>query len=142
MAIDEHGKTRQNDIPDYYLYKDGDRWMKTSKATTREINDWIFRRKGIFNTQGHSFYPQWDAPDFLTTRRVAWRITEDGERVARWGWAIRDHDKNHRSCRPLGNGECAVQVLRTLGYDPKVHMWTLDTLPNAATPEQVRRFIN
>lgn len=136
--IDAQGKTRQNDIPDYYVYKDGDQWMKTSKATTREINDWLFRRTGTFNTQGRSFYPQWNAPDFMTTRRVAWRITEDGQRVARWSWVIADHDKNHRDCRPLGNGECARQALRTLGYDPKVRMWTLDELPNIATPEQMR----
>lgn len=136
--IDAHGKARQNDIPDYYLYKDGDQWMKTSKETTREINDWLFRRTGTFDTAGRAFYPQWNEPDYKTETRVAWRITEDGHRVARWSWVIRDHDKNHRQCQPLGNGTCGIKVLRMTSWDAQKRMWTLLPLENAATPEQMR----
>lgn len=138
MAIDEQGRSRENDIPNFYIYEHNGKWMRTSEATTREINDWQFRRKGTFDTAGHSFYPQWTEPDFKTEQKIAWRITKDGDRVARWSWVVHSHDKSHRFCKPLKDGNCAHKVLRKLSWDPKVRLWTLDKLDGQPSPDEVR----
>lgn len=113
-----------NDMPIFYTYQDKEGWKRTDASTTKEINRaFIMRKDGKFDTCKFSFYPQWRAPNDANERKVAWRITAEGQQVARWNWCECEHKTSHRQCEPIGNGMCKVRKLLMLRYDPNVKMW-------------------
>lgn len=132
-------RPRLNDIPDFYIYKEAGKVMRTNKNLTKEINTAIFRRSSTFDTCGRTFYPQWTEPNFLTQQRAAWKISQDGLRIARWTWKTQTHDRTHRACHLLKDGKCAVRVIRRVGWDPKIRLWTLDKVEDQPTEDEMRQ---
>lgn len=114
-----------NDLPAFYVYEAKDGWMKTDKRLTQDLNRMAFG--GIkCATNGYSFYPQWGKPDYLNETKIAWRITADGERVARWYWCEREHNRSHgNTCKLTEHGKCITQCLCRLQWDNAKQFWTL-----------------
>lgn len=128
----------ETDVPIFYLYENNGQWTRTDKNLTKDINNHVFRHKGRFDTCGHSFYPQWTKPTDPEQIRTAWMVDASGYQVARTGTVQRDHDRTHRFCKTIGNGECLIQVIRKLRYDPSVRMWVLLPLKDEAGAENTK----
>lgn len=114
---------RINDIPTCYLYQSADGWHRSDAELTKEINRHIFYGRK-FDPAGRTFYPQWPEPTDKSTTKVAWILTPDGERAARWEWVERDHKKTHAHCELTKQGRCRSKMLIRLSYDSAKKLWT------------------
>lgn len=125
--MDDAKRETTSDIPLFYTYRDKDGWKRTDDALTRQINRaFIIVGDLKFETAKYSFYPQWGKPNDLNELRVAWRITADGYKVARWEWKTCNHKSSHRDCKPNGDGTCQRRVLIRLHYDQAKKLWIRD----------------
>lgn len=57
-----------------------------------------------------------------------------GNTGVEWYWMIQPHDKSHFRCHPLGDGLCAVKVVRYENWNGEA--WEAEPMENHATPEQ------
>lgn len=116
-------------MPTYYIYETHDGWRKSDERLTKQLNQLAFNHKAM-DTAGCSFYPQWPKPQYLSETKTAWRITADGEAVARYYWAERKHQKSHGNCKMTEQGKCKFRKLATLRYDTQKGMWILTDQPD------------
>ncbi len=63
------------------------------------------------------------------------RPMTDGDRV-KWYWMIQPHHKSHGRCKLLGDGLCAIKMVRYETWDEDAKAWVADPMDNHATPEQ------
>lgn len=118
--------------PSYYLYQKDGQWFKTTEATTEEITNAVQNHTGE-QIQKTMFYPQFDKPDVLGERVLAWRINEFGDMVVRNAWKLCEHRRGHSGCRPIGDGQCVVKVACELEWSEKYGRWILAEMPCLAS---------
>jgi len=63
------------------------------------------------------------------------RVMTDGDKVV-WYWMIQPHQKNHGRCKPLGDGLCAIKMIRYENWNEDNKSWEPEPMDNHATPEQ------
>lgn len=94
------------------------------------------------NTHGRTIYPILDPPTDRElaqgkTSRVAFVIHDGGLPVARWYWQVHEVRKGqHGAYKSLGDGLCAVKVVRYQDWNADTNKWELRPMVNHATPEQ------
>ena len=130
MNLDEK-KPTVHQMPVSYMFETKDGWAKTDERFTDDLNkSFVMRRykMPIEELEGHSFYPQFRAPnkDESELRIPAWRITKDGEIVARWEYVECEHKSWHRDCVRISDAVCKRRILLNLKYDAKLKVWILD----------------
>lgn len=132
MNTDEK-KPTVHQMPVSYMFETKDGWAKTDERFTDDLNkSFVMRRykMPIEELEGHSFYPQFRAPNDEEIRdgiRIpAWRITKDGEVVARWEYVECEHKNWHRDCVRVSDSVCKRRILLNLKYDSKLKVWILD----------------
>lgn len=132
MQIDEK-KPTVHQMPIYYVYQDKDGWRRTDARFTEDLNkSFVMRRykMPVGELQGYSFYPQFREPNADEVRsglRIpAWRITKDGEIVARWEFVECEHKSWHRDCVRVSDSVCKRRCLLNLVWDSKRKVWILD----------------
>ena len=54
----------------------------------------------------------------------------------KWYWAVQPHHKKHGRCKPLGDGLCAIKMVRYETWDEVSRTWVAEPMENHATPEQ------
>lgn len=59
----------------------------------------------------------------------------DGDKV-RWYWMVQPHNKSHARCKLLGDGLCAIKMVRYEDWNEGLHRWEAVPMDNHATPEQ------
>ena len=64
------------------------------------------------------------------------RPLTDGDKI-RWYWMIQAHQpRSHSQCRLLGDGLCAIKMVRYETWNEERGCWEEEPMPNHATPEQ------
>lgn len=61
------------------------------------------------------------------------RVMLDGDKV-QWYWMIQAHHRDHGRCTPLGDGLCAIKMVRYETWNGEA--WEPEPMDNHATPEQ------
>lgn len=69
-------------------------------------------------------------------RRVHAYRDSQGYEVVDWYWQVREHKASDFGCEQIGNGLCAVKVIRYEDWNEAAKRWELEPMVNAATPEQ------
>lgn len=127
--------------PAFYIYqKDDKSWHRTDKSVTKDLNDSVYTHAPIKDyLRGYSYYPQWGEPKYPRSE-TAWRITKDGEQVARWYWRVDNHDSSHaRGCKMLDTSKCGRKVICKLIYDKNKDFWVLADMPCRATDIEAKQ---
>lgn len=57
-----------------------------------------------------------------------------GDTGVKWYWAVQPHQRGHARCKVLGDGLCAVKVVRYENWNGEA--WEAEPMDNHATPEQ------
>lgn len=132
MNTDEK-KPTVHQMPVSYMFETKNGWAKTDARFTEDLNkSFVMRRykMPVEELEGHSFYPQFRAPSDEEIRDgikiPAWRITKDGEIVARWEYVECEHKSWHRDCVRVSDAVCKRRILLNLKYDAKLKVWILD----------------
>lgn len=120
-------------MPVKYMFETKDGWCETDSLLTKQLNNsFVIGTRKMTKEQlaGKSFYPQFRAPSDEEIRdgiRIpAWRITKDGEIVARWEYVECEHKSWHRDCVRVSDAVCKRRILLNLKYDAKLKVWILD----------------
>lgn len=129
----EEEKPTIHQMPIYYVFQDKDGWRKTDERFTEDLNKSFVMRKyriPIGELQGFSFYPQFREPSKEEIQEgiqiPAWRITADGEIVARWDFVECEHKSWHRDCLRVSDTICKRRCLLNLCWDSKRKVWIVN----------------
>lgn len=57
-----------------------------------------------------------------------------GDSGVKWYWMIQPHERSHGRCKPLGDGLCAIKMVRYENWNGTA--WEPEPMANHATPEQ------
>ena len=60
-------------------------------------------------------------------------MTNDAGSI-RWYWMVQPHHKDHARCKSLGDGLCAIKMVRYETWNGEA--WEPEPMDNHATPEQ------
>lgn len=59
-----------------------------------------------------------------------------GSMGVKWYWMVQPHHKSHGRCKVLGDGLCAIKMVRYETWDEVAKEWVPEPMDNHATPEQ------
>lgn len=59
-----------------------------------------------------------------------------GDVGVKWYWMVQPHDRKHARCKVLGDGLCAIKMVRYECWDENKKVWVPEPMANHATPEQ------
>lgn len=57
-----------------------------------------------------------------------------GDMGVKWYWMVQPHDRKHAHCKVLGDGLCAIKMVRYENWNGE--SWEPEPMDNHATPEQ------
>ncbi len=63
------------------------------------------------------------------------RVMTDGDKV-QWYWMVQPHQNYHNNCKIIGDGLCAIKMIRYENWDEVGKRWEAEPMDNHATPEQ------
>lgn len=142
MKLNKDGSPKHPTVhrmPIKYMYETKDGWCETDELLTKQLNNsFVIGTHKMTKEQlaGKSFYPQFREPskevdidmneDGSFKTIPAWRITPDGDVVARTRLVECEHKSWHRDCYRSGDGMCKRAILVHLRWDEKRKMWVRD----------------